>query len=175
MRRPKTAASRHRCEDVRTRRRGPAAPTVPELPPAQQPCKATAAPHSPRVVRGRDNQGSAGMRCGTATASGNNEASRVPGAALEDAAAIHDLGRTVDRSALPRLKDPGNGGRLPSGIVKHMQAMTWCTGLGTPAAVARRSRCRITCSWSSSRNGCRPGRIAPTEPPSPYAEDRRAA
>ena len=37
--------------------------------------------HSPRVVRGRDNQGVPGMRCGSChSEQGNNEASRAPGA-----------------------------------------------------------------------------------------------
>ena len=38
--------------------------------------------HLPRVVRGRDNLGVPGMRCGSChSPHGNNEASRVPGAA----------------------------------------------------------------------------------------------
>ena len=81
-------------------------------------------PHTPRVVRGRDNQGIAGMRCGSCHGEqGNNEASRVPGAAdwkmpprsmTWGGLSIGKLCRT--------LKDPRkNGGRTPRGIVKHMQ------------------------------------------------------
>ena len=80
-------------------------------------------PHSPRVVRGRDNQGIAGMRCGSCHSErGNNEASRVPGASrLEDATAIHDLGRTVDRPALPHTQGSAEE-RRDEPCTRHRQA-----------------------------------------------------
>jgi len=80
--------------------------------------------HSPRVVRGRDNMGVPGMRCGSCHSEhGNNEASRVPGAADWKMPP-----RSMSWASLPigqlcrALKDPTkNGRRSLNGIVKHMQ------------------------------------------------------
>jgi hypothetical protein len=80
--------------------------------------------HSPRVVRGRDNMGVPGMRCGSChSEQGNNEASRVPGAADWKMPP-----RSMSWARLPigrlclTIKDPAkNGGRSLKAIVKHMQ------------------------------------------------------
>jgi hypothetical protein len=80
--------------------------------------------HSPRVVRGRDNMGVPGMRCGSCHSEhGNNEASRVPGAADWKMPP-----RSMSWARLPigqlcrTLKDPTkNGRRSLQAIIKHMQ------------------------------------------------------
>jgi hypothetical protein len=79
--------------------------------------------HLPRVVRGRDNQGVPGMRCGNChSAHSNNEASNVPGAAdwklpprsmAWAGLSVGELCRTI--------KNPTkNGGRSPQGLLKHV-------------------------------------------------------
>jgi mono/diheme cytochrome c family protein len=80
--------------------------------------------HSPRVVRGRDNMGVPGMRCGSChSAQGNNEASRVPGATDWKMPP-----RSMSWAKLPigqlcrTLKDPTkNGRRSLKAIIKHIE------------------------------------------------------
>ena len=81
-------------------------------------------PHSPRVVRGRDNQGMPGMRCGSCHSKhGNNEASRVPGATdWKMPPRSMTWGGLSWGEVCRRIKDPTrNGGRGPRALVKHFQ------------------------------------------------------
>jgi hypothetical protein len=99
--------------------------------------------HLPRVVRGRDNLGVPGMRCSSChSAQGNNEASRVPGAADWKMPPLSMSWARLPVGQLCRtLKDPTkNGRRSLSGIVKHMQEdslvhWSWDPG-GTRQSVA---------------------------------------
>jgi len=80
--------------------------------------------HSPRVVRGRDNLGSPGMRCGSChSEQGNDEASRVPGAAdWKMPPRSMAWARLPSGQVCRSLKDPAkNGRRSLKGIIKHMQ------------------------------------------------------
>ena len=80
--------------------------------------------HSPRVVRGRDNLGIPGMRCGSChSEQGNNEASRVPGATDWKMPPRSMSWARLSIGQLCRsLKDPTkNGRRSLKGIIKHMQ------------------------------------------------------
>ena len=80
--------------------------------------------HSPRVVRGRDNQGVPGMRCGSChSEQGNNEASRVPGATDWKMPPRSMSWARLSIGQLCRtLKDPTkNGRRSLKAIIKHMQ------------------------------------------------------
>ncbi len=78
--------------------------------------------HLPRVVRGRDNQGAPGMRCGNCHGErSNNEASNVPGAADWKLPP-----RTMMWAAMPAgdmcrsIRNPArNGGRSLQGLLKH--------------------------------------------------------
>jgi mono/diheme cytochrome c family protein len=80
--------------------------------------------HSPRVVRGRDNLGIPGMRCGGCHGEqGNNEASGVPGAAdWKMPPRSMSWARLRIAQLCRTIKDPAkNGGRSLKAIVKHMQ------------------------------------------------------
>lgn len=81
-------------------------------------------PHSPRVVRGRDNMGAPGMRCGSCHSEhSNNEASLVPGASdWKMPPRSRAWGGMTPGQICRALKDPSkNGRRTSKGIVKHMQ------------------------------------------------------
>jgi len=80
--------------------------------------------HTPRVVRGHDNQGAPGMRCSSCHGEQrNNEASRVPGAAHWKFAPRSMSWAGLSAGALCRtIKDPAkNGGRSPRALVKHVE------------------------------------------------------
>jgi hypothetical protein len=80
--------------------------------------------HSPRVVRGRDNMGVPGMRCGSCHGEQeNNEASRVPGAAdWKMPPRSMAWARLPSGQVCRSLKDPTkNGRRSLKAIIKHMQ------------------------------------------------------
>jgi hypothetical protein len=80
--------------------------------------------HSPRVVRGRDNLGIPGMRCGSChSEQGNNEASRVPGATdWKMPPGSMAWARLPSGQVCRSLKDPTkNGRRSLKAIIKHMQ------------------------------------------------------
>jgi hypothetical protein len=84
----------------------------------------TPRPHSPRVVRGRDNRGAPGMRCSSCHSElGNNEASRVPGASEWKMPPRSMTWAGLSTGELCRtVKDPRkNGGRSPRAILKHME------------------------------------------------------
>jgi hypothetical protein len=98
--------------------------------------------HSPRVVRGRDNLGIPGMRCGSChSEQGNDEASRVPGATDWKMPPRSMSWARLSIGQLCRtLKDPTkNGRRSLKAIIKHMQEdslvhWSWDPG-GTRASV----------------------------------------
>ena len=80
--------------------------------------------HSPRIVRGRDNLGVPGMRCGSChSEQGNNEASLVPGAADWKMPPLSMTWAGLSTGQLCRaLKDPTkNGRRSLKALIKHMQ------------------------------------------------------
>jgi hypothetical protein len=80
--------------------------------------------HSPRVVRGRDNLGVPGMRCGSChSEQGNNEASQVPGAADWKMPPRSMSWARLSVGELCRsLKDPSkNGQRSLKAVIKHMR------------------------------------------------------
>jgi hypothetical protein len=80
--------------------------------------------HSPRVVRGRDNQGAPGMRCGSCHSErGNNEASRVPGATdwKMPPRSMTWAGLSIGQLCRTLKDRRKNGGRSPRAIIKHMQ------------------------------------------------------
>lgn len=81
-------------------------------------------PHVPRVVRGRDNMGAPGMRCGNCHSEhSNNETSRVPGASdWKMPPRSRSWGGLTAGQICRALKNPRkNGRRTSKGIVKHMQ------------------------------------------------------
>lgn len=79
--------------------------------------------HIPLVVRGPDNHGVGAMRCGNChNESGNNEASRTPGAPHWALAPAPMLWQGLSSAELCRsLKDPKrNGNRDGDALLKHM-------------------------------------------------------
>jgi hypothetical protein len=79
-------------------------------------------PHLPRVVRGRDNQGAPGMRCGSCHGErSNNESSNVPGAADWKLPPRTMMWATMSAGDMCRsIKNPArNGGRSLQGLLKH--------------------------------------------------------
>jgi hypothetical protein len=80
--------------------------------------------HSPGVARGTDNRGVPGLRCGACHgANANNEASQVPGAAHWKMAPRSMSWAGLSLGEICRaIRNPAkNGGRSPSGLVKHFQ------------------------------------------------------
>lgn len=80
-------------------------------------------PHRPPVVRGPDNMGAPGMRCGTCHGATNFEPARVPGAPHWQLAPRHMswVGKSLGEICR-QIKDPKrNGNHTVAEIVGHMQ------------------------------------------------------
>jgi len=121
-------------------------------------------PHNPRVVRGPDGHGVAGLPCASCHHAANFDAARVPGHPDWHLAPVSMgwQGRSLGEICV-QIKDPArNGGRDMAALLRHMSEDTlvgwaWAPGLGrTPAPGTQASFGALMRDWADSGAHCPP-------------------
>lgn len=119
-------------------------------------------PHEPRVRRGSDGHGVAGMRCTACHTSANYDAVGVPGHAQWHLApaSMSWEGRSL-RQICEQIKDPAkNGGRKLEAIVDHLKndslvGWAWAPGTGRqPAPGSQAAFGALVEAWAKSGASC---------------------